>query len=106
MKRTPFKKRNTIIKQGRVSEINHMARQKIAEIAEERGIDHCELNFDGCQEYYTLAPAHKNRREWYRGNVDLLSDYNQWICACQPCHERIDSDENLKDEIFNKLRPQ
>ena len=104
MKRTGFKRRSTIIKQGRVSEINHIARQKIAEIAEDMGLDHCELGLEGCQEYYTLAPAHKNRREWYRGNVDLLSDPKQWLCACSNCHQIIDDDENLKDEMFNKLR--
>lgn len=106
MKRTPFKRRSTIIKQGRISEINAEARKKIAEIAEEMNLNYCELQFEGCQEYYTLAPAHKNRREWYRGDVNKLSDYNQWICACSNCHQQLDDDENLKDEVFNKLRPQ
>lgn len=99
-------KRNVFIKQGKVGRNNYLARKKIAEIAEELNIDHCEIGLDGCQEYYMLAPAHRNRREWYRGDVDKLSDYNQWVCACANCHQKIDEDENLKETIFKQLRPQ
>jgi len=98
--------RHTLIRQGKVSRNNYLARKKIAKIAEELNIDHCEIGLDGCKEYYMLAPAHRHRREWYRADVDKLSDYNEWICACTNCHEKIDNDESLKEKVFKDLRPQ
>lgn len=98
--------RKTLIRQGKVSKNNALARKRIAEIAEEKGLDRCELGLPGCLEYYTLAPAHRHRREWYRADVDKLSDYNEFLCLCQKCHEKIDADENYKQEVFDKLRPQ
>ena len=97
--------RKTLIRQGKVSKNNALARKKIAEIAEERDIDKCEIGFDGCSEHYTLAPAHRHPREWYRADVDKLSDYNEWICCCVSCHNKLDNDNNLKEIIFRELRP-
>ena len=98
-------KRTVLIKQGKIGRNNYLARKKIAEIAENLNIDRCEIGLEGCLEYYALAPAHRHRREWYRGDVDKLSDYQQWICGCSNCHEKIDNDEELKEKIFNELRP-
>ncbi len=106
MKRTPFKKRNTIIKQGKISKNNAIARQQITEIAEENNINECEIKLPGCLAYYTLAPCHKHPREWYRGDIKLLADYNEWICGCVNCHIKLDNDSKLKQKYFNKLRLQ
>lgn len=97
--------RKTIIRQGKVSKNNALARARIAEIAEEKNITECELKLDeDCTVYYFLAPAHRRRREDYRASVEMLSDYNEWICACQSCHQKIDDDEQLKEKKFKELR--
>lgn len=98
--------RKTLIRQGKVSKNNALARARIAEIAEEKGLDRCELGLEGCLEYYTLAPAHRHRREFYRASVEALSDYNNWVILCVNCHEHMDDDENYKEEVFKKLRGQ
>jgi hypothetical protein len=102
MRKTPLKRI------GRVGEANREARQRIAKIAEEKGLNYCELKFEGCQNW-PLAPAHCRPRSFYQGNVELLSDYSQWISACQHCHTILDSrsqtSQEESDAIFEKLRP-
>ena len=98
MKRTPLKK------MGKVGRANQQARDKIALIAEEKGLNYCELKFEKCQNW-PLAPAHRHKRAWYKGDVDLLADFNQWVAACQYCHALIEIDPLLTEKVFNELRP-
>ncbi len=85
---------------------NKKARAEIALIAEEKGLNHCEIGFkEFCTKTWPLAPAHRHKRSWYKGNAKLLADFNQWICACQNCHAIIENDPELTEELFNKLRP-
>lgn len=85
--------------------MNREARQKIAEISDEKNLIRCEL----CGGTFGLAPAHKYSRVHYRTAAEL-ADYNSWLCLCQPCHSRMDDRSQTtseeKDEIFNRLRPQ
>ena len=87
MRRTPLKrgnsqlKRTVFIRQGKISKNNSIARDRIASIAEEKNLTACELKYEGCLEYYTLAPCHKHDREYYRGDVEKLSDPDEWICG-------------------------
>lgn len=97
MKRTPLRKI------GKIGEANIEARKRIATICEEEYLNHCELNFDGCPGW-PLAPAHRHKRAWYKGDVDLLSDYNQWVAACQFCHNLIEHNAALTEEVFERLR--
>lgn len=99
MKRTPIKKI------GKVGKANIEARKRIAEIAEEKNLNYCELGFTGCTHTLFLAPAHRHKRAWYKGDVDLLADYNQWICACTNCHNVIEHNRDLTEGVFEKLRP-
>lgn len=99
MKRTPLKKLGTIGK------ANREARKRIAEIAEEKGLNYCEVQLEGCLGGMYLAPAHLHKRAWYKGDVDLLSDYCQWVAACQNCHARMEFDEKLTNIVFEELRP-
>lgn len=89
---------------GKIGEANIKARNKIAEIAGEKGLDHCELFLDGCLRSWPLAPAHRHRRGWYHGDADLLADYRQWVAACQHCHDIIENDPQLTEEMFMRLR--
>lgn len=84
-------------------EMNREARRMIAKIAEERGLDKCEL----CGDTFGCAPAHKEKRIAY-GTAAELADYNNWICLCQKCHTVLD-DRSLTtkkelDAIFSSLR--
>ena len=98
MKRSPLKKI------GKTGEANIEARKRIAEIAEEKGLDYCEIGLEGCLNFAFLAPAHKHKRAWYKGDVELLADYNEWVCACVSCHNLIEHNQELTDKIFKKLR--
>ena len=98
MRRTPLKRI------GKIGEANILARKKIAEIAEEKNINICEIKLKGCLPNYFLAPAHRHKRAWYKGDVDLLSDFNQWVCACVVCHNTIEHNETLTEEVFKRCR--
>ena len=100
----PLAVNHPIRKVGRLGNINKAARQKIAEIAQEENMRECELKLEGCTRNWPLAPAHRHKRAWYAGDADKLSDRKQWICACQTCHDQIEIDSNLTEEIFIKLR--
>ena len=91
---------------GKIGLANIEARKRIAAIAEEKNLSYCELGLTGCTRTWPLAPAHLHKRSWYKGDVDLLSDYNQWISACQNCHEVIENNRDLTEGVFEKLRPQ
>jgi hypothetical protein len=98
-------KRTAIRKIGKTGKANIQSRKRIAEIAEEKGLTRCEIQFAGCTVTWPLAPAHRHKRAWYQGDVELLADYNQWVAACQNCHDSIEHNEELTEEVFRKLRP-
>lgn len=89
---------------GKNGKANIEARKRIAEIAEEKGLNHCEIGLTGCTGGLFLAPAHHKKRAFYKANVDALSDYKNWVCACVSCHQKIEVDEKLTRELFIKLR--
>ena len=93
MKRTPIKRC------GKIGLANLQARKIISQISEEK-----ELNLGN----WLLAPAHRYPRAFYKGSVELLSDYKQWICCCSMCHEKLDrrtaESKELTEEIFLKIR--
>lgn len=99
MKRTPLRKI------GKIGEANIEARQRIAAIAEEKGINYCELQVvDNCLRHRYLAPAHRHKRAWYKGDVAKLSDYQQWVAACVNCHDFIEHKPLFTSELFQMLR--
>ncbi len=98
MRRTPLRK------VGPIGEANREARQRIATIAEEKGLNYCEIAFLEC-ENWPLAPAHRHKRSWYQGDVELLSDFDQWVAACQSCHNAIEHSAEKTERVFNRLRP-
>lgn len=93
---------------GKITEINKEARKIIAEVSKEHNILRCELKFKGCMRTFGLAPAHRHPRIWYKGSVKLLSNYKQFVGACQYCHEILDNRSKTSQEesnnIFNNLR--
>lgn len=99
MKRTPLNKI------GKTGKANIEARKRIAAIAEEKGLNQCEIHLFGCLYRFALAPAHKHKRSWYKGDVEKLSDYTEWVAACQNCHNLIENDSQLTAQVFANLRP-
>jgi len=98
MKRTPIQK------QGKAGTANRTARQKIAAISKQKNLTKCELRLSGCMGNWPLAPAHRHKRSFYKGDADKLADYEQWVCACQVCHDKIEFDPELTEKIFMNLR--
>ena len=77
-------------KKGKIGQINLDARRKIATYCFEHDIEYCELLFPGCMYNFGVAPAHKEKREWYRTKPELLYDRSHWRVACQWCHNILD----------------
>ena len=98
MKRTPLKRI------GKTGQANIEARKRIADICQEQKINRCEIGLEGCLGTWPLAPAHRHKRLWYRGSVELLSDIKQWVVACVVCHDKIENNRQLTEAVFNKLR--
>ena len=91
---------------GKIGKANREARKRIAIISQESNLNHCEIQLPGCMKYFGLAPAHRHKRDWYGGDVDKLSDPNEWVASCQWCHDQIEKSREKTEEVFNKLRPQ
>lgn len=102
--RKPIAVKHAIRRVGRIGRVNGKARGMIAEIAREENMRECELNLEGCTKNWPLAPAHRHKRAWYKGDAQLLADRRQWLCACQVCHDQIEIDADLTEEIFMRLR--
>ena len=100
-------KRSGIKRCGKVGQANSKARKIIGEKCEELGLNYCEIAFNKdvtCLRSWPLAPAHKHKRAWYKGDVELLSDYNEWVVACQNCHNHMEHNEELTLKVFKRLR--
>lgn len=92
-------------KLGKIGLANVKARRLIAEICEAENINRCELKLPGCKQYLFLAPAHRHKREYYKGDVAKLADKREWVAACVVCHDQIEVSRELTDKMFKKLRP-
>lgn len=67
-------KRSYIKKVGKTGKANTASRKLIAQYAEERNLNRCEIGLEGCMVTWPLAPAHREKRAWYKGDVALLAD--------------------------------
>jgi len=83
---------------------NQKANQILREIFWEKGIMSCELMFKGCLGTLFTAFAHRHKRVWYYDKPELLIDFNQVVLACQHCHDKIEHNKKLTEEVFEKLR--
>lgn len=89
---------------GTVGKANRQARNAIASIAACNDMRRCEIGLDRCLGTWPLAPAHRHKRAWYKGDAALLADPRQWVCACQHCHDAIEFDAELTEHTFMRLR--
>lgn len=98
-------KRSPLNRVGKIGEANREARKKIAEIAAEKLINYCELQLgDTCLKWQYLAPAHRHKRSWYKGDVAKLADFKQWVASCVVCHDFIETKPIFTEELFMQLR--
>lgn len=93
---------------GKVGRANRFAREKIAEISEENGLDYCEVQISPACYGEAHAPAHRHERVWYRKSPDLLWDIRQWLACCTNCHTALDdrslTTEEESEAIFLRIR--
>lgn len=89
---------------GKIGKININANKKINKMFQNKGIDYCEVDYPHDCNPMWLTFAHRHKRVFYRGNSELLSDYNQVIMACINVHAIMEKDAELTKEIFDQLR--
>lgn len=80
--------------------LNQRVNKELKKLFEEKGIDRCEM----CGSDYLLTFAHRHKRRWYYGQENLLSDFNQVLLLCLKCHNRIEYNKELTEQIFNRKR--
>ena len=91
-------------KLGKITKRNIEANHKLKELFESKGITRCEVMLEGCMGNQFLSFAHRKKRRFYRLCPDKLSDFNEVILACIPCHQLIENDKMLSSKIFRRLR--
>ena len=100
-------KRSRIKQIGKIGKRNINANKIINRMFEKSKTNTCEIMFEGCTGKLFLTNAHKHKREWYRpaAKQKLLYSHKEVIRACQYCHDTIEVDKELTENIFNQLRP-
>lgn len=91
---------STIRKIGKIGRRNANANARLARLWKKLGINACEH----CGSSYRLTNAHRHKRIWYRAYPELLGEYNQVLRLCISCHEHIEYNAKLTEQLFNALR--
>lgn len=81
-----------------------MTRAKLKKQFKEKGLVNCELKLNGCWYNNGLSFAHRHKRKEYWSRPGKLGDFNQVVLACAECHDQIENNEELTEELFIKLR--
>jgi len=86
------------------TKINQKANREMREQCYEKEIYYCEARIsNGC--WRAVTYAHRHKRNWYKDKSNgMLWNYKQWILACPLCHEKMEKDKKLTEEIFLRLR--
>lgn len=96
-------KRSSLNKIGKRGKSNLEANKILNQLFSDLGPRGCEINREGC-ENFPLNFCHRHDRDWYKGNVELLSSFEQVIIGCQYCHEWMDNHKEERRKIFDQLR--
>lgn len=109
--RTTLRASKPIRRVGKIGKANMEARKLIAKRAEALKLSTCELGpvliqygINVCLYNFAMAPAHRHKRAWYKGDVEKLADQKQWVCACVSCHNAIEHNKDLTEAVFMSLR--
>jgi len=92
------------MKIGKQTKINLESNKILKEIYQEKGIQFCEIRMPECMWNWGLGFAHLHKRIWYLKQPELLSDFNQTVLSCTMCHQRIEGNKKLTEEVFKRLR--
>lgn len=92
---------------GKIGKRNIAANAIINRMFEKKKINTCEIMFEGCTGKLFLTNAHKHKRDWYKPKAkqEKLHAFSEVIRACQCCHQTIEDDKELTENVFNQLRP-
>lgn len=108
---TTLKAKKAMRKVGKVGKANQESRALIAKKAEAMKLTSCELGpvllqygINICLYNFALAPAHRHKRNWYKGDAEKLADVKQWVAACQCCHDAIEHNAALTEAVFMAIR--
>ena len=89
-------------KQGR---INLKANQILKKYWQDNNITECEIKLENCLGNWTLGNCHRHKRIFYKEHPEVkLYDINEVVRACQNCHDEVENDEKLREEVFKRLR--
>lgn len=86
------------------TKINIEANRKLKKLFFNKEIRSCEARLSGCTGNQYLSFAHRHKRRWYYGQEDLLSDFSQVILACISCHQKMEYNQDLTNQIFERQR--
>jgi hypothetical protein len=89
---------------GKQGKINNIANKKIKALFLEKDIRYCEARLDGCQMSMYLSIAHKHKRVWYKSQPEKLYDFSEVILCCISCHQKLEANRELTEEIFKQKR--
>jgi len=98
-------KRNPI-KTPKISKVKEweIARKKLKEIYEDKGITACEVRLSGCWVSNGLSFHHRMKRIEYYSCPEKLGEFNETILCCISCHQKIENDRELTKKLFERLR--
>jgi len=93
-----------MIESGRVQAWNKI-RAKLKKEFQEKGITRCEM----CGSDNFLSFAHRKKRGGYynrdrKEEEKQLGDFNEVLLLCIQCHEKIEDNKTLTEEVFHRLR--
>jgi hypothetical protein len=89
---------------GKIGKLNQAANRKLKALFEEKEIYWCEIGLPGCTGIHGLSFAHRHKRIHYRSCPEKLHDWKQVVLSCIHCHNRIEQDAELTEEVFMRLR--
>lgn len=96
---------------GKYGRINAKANRKIKQMWIDKDIRFCEvcpvLAEMGYLDWKCLqasSNAHRRGRVDYRSDPEKLWDFNQVVRACMKAHRFIDEHQDIREEVFKKLR--
>lgn len=98
-RRTPLRRTSTIRRCGKRGRQSQRANRTLYKTFLEKGITRCEI----CSSDSMLSFAHRQKRVNYR-TAEELSDFNEVLLLCIPCHQEIEYDKALTNYWFTKLR--
>jgi len=86
--------------------LNAKANRKLKELFLKENNLTCEVRLDSKCWVSAVTFAHRHKRNWYKGKPEeLLWSRDQVILACPYCHDKMERDKELTEQLFNKLRP-